>query len=55
MTVAHSAEQGVALVKATTHGTVFVVTGGDHFTLDDMFFAAELSSKEGTSSTDEER
>lgn len=45
MTVALSAEQVEALVKATTHGAAFVVTGGDHFTSDDMFFAPELPAK----------
>jgi len=34
-----------ALAKATPHGVVLAVTGGDHFTSDDMFFAAELPAK----------
>ncbi len=42
MTVAHSREQVEALVKASTHGEIFALTGGEHFTSDDMFKAADL-------------
>ncbi len=31
-----------ALAKASTHGAIFALTGGNHFTSDNMFKAAEL-------------
>mmetsp|Transcript_6062 Transcript_6062/g.12387 ORF Transcript_6062/g.12387 Transcript_6062/m.12387 type:complete len:178 (+) Transcript_6062:100-633(+) len=45
VTVPHTEERVEALAKASTHGAVFAVTGGDHFTSDDMFKAAELPAK----------
>ncbi len=45
VTVPNSMERIEALAKASTHGAVFAVTGGDHFTSNDMFMAAELPAK----------
>ena len=45
VTVPNSKERIEALAKASTHGALFAVTGGDHFTSDDMFMAAELPAK----------
>ncbi len=42
LTVTHSREQVEALAKASTHGAIFALTGGNHFTSDNMFKAAEL-------------
>ncbi len=33
------------MAKASTHGAIFAVTGGDHFTSDEMFKTAKLPSK----------
>ncbi len=41
VTVPNSMEQIKALAMASTNGAVFAGTGGDHFTLDDMFMAAK--------------
>ncbi len=45
VTVPHTKECVEALAKASTHGAAFAVTGGDHFTSDDMFKAAKLPAK----------
>ncbi len=45
VTVPNSNEWIEALAMASTHGAVFAVTGGDHFTSDDMFMLAELPEK----------
>ncbi len=45
VTFLHTKEHVEALTKPSTHGAVFEVTGGDHFTSDDMFKAAELPAK----------
>ncbi len=45
VTVLLSKELVVALAKANTHGAVFTVMSGDHFTLEDMFKAAQLPAK----------
>ncbi len=45
VTVPHTKEHVEALAKASTHGAVFAVIGGDHFTSDDMFKVAELPAK----------
>ncbi len=42
VTVPNSKERVEALAKASTHGAIFAVTGGEHFTSDDMFKAAEM-------------
>ncbi len=45
VTVPNSMEWIESLAKASTHGAVFAVTGGDHFMSNDMFIAAELPAK----------
>ncbi len=47
VTVPNLKERVEALSKASTHGAIFAVTGGYHFTSDDMFKAAELPAKKG--------
>jgi len=44
--VANTREQQEALVKATTHGKKFFVTGGEHINLNDMFISAEMGNRE---------
>ncbi len=48
--VPNSKELVEALSKASTHCTIFVVTGGYHFTSNDMSKAAELPAKKGLQS-----
>ncbi len=45
VTVPNLRERVEALAKASTHGAIFAVTGGEHFTSDDMFKAAELPAR----------
>ena len=45
VTVANTRERQEALVKATTYGKKFYVTGGEHIISDDMFIAAEMGNR----------
>ncbi len=45
ITVPNSKECIEALATASTHGAIFAITGGDRFTSDDLFKAAELPAK----------
>ncbi len=45
VTIANSKERVEALAKANTHGAILAVTGGEHFTSNDMFKAAEMPAK----------
>jgi len=44
--VANTRERQEALVKATTHGKKFFVTGGEHINLNDMFISVEMGNRE---------
>ncbi len=50
VTVPNSKEHVEALSKASSHGAIFGVMGGYHFTSDDMFKEAELPAKKGLQS-----
>ena len=45
VTVANTRDGQEAIAAATTHGTKFFVTGGEHVTSDDMFKAAEINRR----------
>ena len=44
ITVANTRERQEALMKMTTHGKKFFVTGGEHINSNDMFISAETTS-----------
>ena len=46
VTVANTRERQEALVKATTHGKKFFVTGGKHINSNGMFISAEMGNRE---------
>jgi len=46
VTVANTRERQEALMKATTHGKKFFVTGGEHINSNDMFISAEMGNGE---------
>ncbi len=48
VTVPHLKKCMEVLAKASTHGAIFAVTGGDHFTSDDMFKVAKLTTKKSS-------
>jgi len=46
VTVANTRERQETLVKATTQGKKFFVTGGEHINSNDMFISAEMGNRE---------
>ncbi len=46
VTVANTRKRQEALMKATTHGKKFFVTGGEHINSNNMFISAEMGNRE---------
>ena len=44
--MANTCERQEALVRATTHGKMFFVTGGKHINSNDIFISAEMGNRE---------